>query len=103
MFALANLIIAFAKILDVVLVALWWLILARAVISWVSPDPFNPIVQFLYKLTEPILQPVRKLLAPSFRFGIDVSPIIVFLVILFLRYFLIATLFELAQKLKFAY
>ena len=62
MFVLSNLLIACAKIIEIILTMAYWLILIRALISWVNPDPFNPIVQFLYKMTEPILCPIRKLL-----------------------------------------
>jgi YggT family protein len=65
-----------------------WLVIIAAVISWVSPDPRNPIVQFLYRTTEPILRPFRRLLPPSRTGGIDLSPILVILVILFIEVFL---------------
>ena len=55
-----------------------YIIVARALISWVSPDPYNPIVRFLYRATEPVLRPVRELL-PSSQMGIDFSPMIVIL------------------------
>ena len=100
MFILSNFIFAIAHILDILFTILYWLILIRALISWVNPDPFNPIVQFLYKTTEPILEPVRRLLPLSLRFGIDISPIIVFLLILFLKSFLIRTLFDLGARLR---
>ena len=100
MFVFANLLIAIAKILDVVLTIFYWLILIRAVISWVNPDPYNPIVQFLYKTTEPVLYPIRKILPTAFRFGIDISPIIAFLAILFLKSFLVRTLIDLAIRFK---
>jgi len=89
MFILSNLLSALANILDVILTIMYWLILIRALISWVNPDPYNPIVQFLYKTTEPILYPIRKLLPLNFRFGIDISPIIAFIAIFFLRSFLV--------------
>lgn len=101
MFVLSNFLIAFARVLDAVLTILWWFILIRALISWVSPDPYNPVVQFLYKTTEPILYPIRKMLPFSFRIGIDISPIIAFLLIIFLQSFLIRTLMDLAMRLKF--
>jgi YggT family protein len=68
--------------------------------SWVSPDPFNPIVQFLEKSTEPILYPIRKILPFNFRSGIDISPIIAFLAIMFLKSFLVSTLLDLAARLR---
>lgn len=65
-----------------------WLVIIAAVISWVNPDPRNAIVQFLYKTTNPILRPFRKILPPSRTGGINLSPILVILVILFLEIFL---------------
>jgi len=100
MFILSNLLIAVANILHVLLTIAYWLILIRALISWVNPDPYNPIVQFLYKATEPILYPIRKVLPPALRFGIDISPIIAFLAIMFLRSFLVNTILDLAIRLK---
>ena len=100
MFVMANFIIAIAKIIDVVLTIMYWLILVRALVSWVNPDPFNPIVQFLHQATEPILVPLRRILPFSLRFGIDISPIIAFLIILFLKSFLVNTLIEFALRLK---
>jgi YggT family protein len=100
MFVLANFIFALAHILDILFTILYWLILIRALISWVNPDPFNPIVQFLYKTTEPILEPVRRMLPVGLRFGIDISPIIVFLLIIFLQSFLIRTLLQLGARLQ---
>jgi len=99
MFVLSNFLVAVAKVADIVLTVLYWLILIRALISWVNPDPFNPIVQFLHKTTEPILEPIRKILPLNFRFGLDISPLIAFLFILFLRYFLVKTLLDLSVRL----
>jgi len=75
-------------VLVVIFAILWiiqWLVIVAAVISWVNPDPRNPIVQFLYRSTEPILRPFRRLLPPARTGGIDFSPILVILVILFIR------------------
>jgi YggT family protein len=97
MFIVGNFVIAIAKVLAIVLNVYYWLILIRALLSWVNPDPFNPIVQFLYRATEPVLEPIRRLLPPM---GIDFSPLIAFLVILFLQNFLIASLFRLGWQLQ---
>lgn len=99
MFVLSNFLVSIAHVLDAVLTAVYWLIIIRALISWVNPDPYNPIVQFLYKVTEPILSPIRKILPLDFKFGIDISPIIAFLAIMFLRSFLIPTLIGFAARL----
>ena len=98
MFVLSNFIVGVAQVLEVVINILWWLIIIRALISWVNPDPYNPIVQFLYKVTEPILAPFRKLL-PAYSIGLDISPIFALIFIWFLRLFLIRTLFGIAMRL----
>ena len=102
MFILSNLLYAIARILDMGLMMLYWLILIRAIISWVNPDPHNPLVQFLYKVTEPVLDPVRTFLPSGLRIGIDISPIIVFFIIIFLRSFLIRTLIDISMRIKAA-
>jgi YggT family protein len=57
-----------------------WIIIIRALLSWVSPDPFNPIVRFLYRATEPVLRPIRRRL-PTYAIGLDLSPLVVILAI----------------------
>jgi YggT family protein len=93
-----NLILALAKVIDIALVIYMWIIIIRALISWVSPNPYNPIVQFLYRATEPVLWRVRRII-PIGGFGIDFSPLIVILVIIFLRSFVVKTLIQLAYRL----
>ena len=100
MFVAGNFLYAIANIANILLTILYWLILIRALISWVNPDPYNPIVQFLNKTTEPILYPIRRVLSRSLRIGIDISPIIAFLLIMFLRSFLVSTLMGLAARLR---
>lgn len=100
MFVISNLLLALAKLLDVIFSIFYWLLLIRVLISWVNPDPYNSIVQFLYKVTEPVLEPVRRILPTGLRFGIDISPIIVFLILLFLKSFLVRTLVDLSIKLR---
>jgi YggT family protein len=95
MFVLGNLLIAIAEILKIALHIYMRIIIARAVISWVNPDPYNPIVQFLYRVTEPVLARVRSWL-PFGNMGIDISPIIVLLAIYFLQSFLVSSIIELA-------
>jgi YggT family protein len=90
-----NFIAALARILDVVLTIYLWIIIFRALISWVNPDPYNQLVRFLYRVTEPVLAPVRRLL-PMRGFGIDLSPIIVLLIIYFIQLFLVRSLLQLA-------
>ncbi len=99
MFILANFISALAKIIDYGLTIYMWVIIARALISWVNPDPYNPIVQFLYRITEPVLNPIRRLI-PIYKIGIDISPIIVIMIIFFLQNFLVISLLQLAHSLR---
>ena len=98
MFIAGNLLSAVATILDYILMALNWLVIIRALISWVSPDPLNPIVQFIYTVTEPILAPFRRLV-PAHSIGIDISPIFALILIWFLRLFVVRTLFSMAMRL----
>ena len=99
MFILGNIILAFAKVLDVVLDIMWILILVRALISWVNPDPYNPIVQFLNRTTEPILAPIRRLL-PMHNLGIDISPIIAFVAIIFAQTAIVQSLAQIGHMLQ---
>ncbi len=93
-----NFIIALAKILDIALTVYFWIIIIRALISWVNPDPYNQIVIFLNRVTEPVLAPIRRRI-PRHNLPIDFSPLVVLLVILFLQYFLVQTLIDLARRL----
>ncbi len=97
MFVIGNLLSAIASVLDFLLTAYIWVIIVRALISWVNPDPYNPIVRFLYNITEPVRRPVRRLLPLSM--GIDFSPLIVIAAIYLLRMFVVKTLFDMAVRL----
>ncbi len=99
MFVFGNLLEAAAYIVNVILTIYMWAIIIRAVISWVNPDPYNRIVIFLYRITEPALRPVRRWI-PLGNLGIDISPIIVILVIYFLKIFLVQTLIQAAYHFK---
>ncbi len=96
MFVFGNLVAALAQIVSIILTLMYWFILIRALISWVNPDPFNPLVQFLNRVTEPILEPIRRVLPPL---AIDISPIIAFLGIVFLQRFLVSTLLDLSLRM----
>ena len=99
MFVLSNLVQALANLVYLVLQAYFWIIIARAVLSWVSPDPYNPVVRFLYRVTEPVLRPIRQWL-PMYAMGLDLSPMVVLLGIYFLEWFLVASLRDLAVSLR---
>jgi len=99
MFIIVNLLDAIAIIIHYVLTIYMWLIIIRAVISWVNPDPYNPIVNFLYQVTEPVLQRVRRYL-PFRSMAIDISPIIIFIAIIFLDRFLVGTIQDIVVRLR---
>ena len=96
---MGNIILGIANVLEVVLSAYKWIIIIRALISWVNPDPYNPIVQALTRLTEPVLRPLRKL-APPYKVGVDLTPLIAILILLFLDYALIANLKQYGYSLR---
>jgi YggT family protein len=97
MFMLANLISAIAGVLGLVLTLYLYIVIARALVSWVNPDPRNPIVRFLYNATEPLLYRVRRVV--PYMGGIDFSPLVVIIGIYFLQGFLVASLMDLAYRL----
>lgn len=98
MFMLGNFLMAVAKLLNFVLGAYIWIVIGRAVISWVNPDPYNPIVKFLRQVTDPLLMKIRQVV--PVMGGFDLSPMILILVIMFLQNFLVPTLYQLASSLQ---
>jgi YggT family protein len=98
MYILGYFLMAAAKVMDVVLLFFMWIVIARAVLSWVNPDPYNPIVRFIHNVTEPVLYPIRSKLPVNYG-GIDFSPIIVFLGIIFLRTFVVNSLIRMAASM----
>jgi YggT family protein len=99
MFVLSNLLVAVAKVLDIALTIFMWIVIARAILSWVSPDPYNPIVRFIHNVTEPVLYQVRKRIPLNFG-GIDFSPIIILLAVIFLQQFVVQSLVQFAISLR---
>ncbi|MDP8292596.1 MAG: YggT family protein [Candidatus Orphnella occulta] len=99
MFIIGNLLLSIARLLDIIITLLYWIIIIRSLISWVNPDPFNPIVQFLQRTTDPILAPIRRVFKMQF-WAVDISPIIAVLCLLFIQSFLVRTLTDFALKLR---
>ncbi|MFH1112850.1 MAG: YggT family protein [Pseudomonadota bacterium] len=99
MFVIGNLIAAVAGVLEMVLSIYMWIVIVAVLISWLNPDPYNPIVRFLYSVTEPVFGMVRRVLRLP-PMGIDISPIVVVLVIVFLQQFLVKTLAEIAMQIR---
>ena len=99
MILLANFIFAVAVVVKSILGILLFLVIGRAIISWVSPDPYNPIVRFLTSSTEPFIRPIRKII-PPIGGNLDLSPLVLLLIIYFLQAFLVTTLFDYSVVLK---
>jgi YggT family protein len=99
MFVVSNLLMGVTRLLDLVLNLYMWVIILRAAVSWVNPDPYHPFVRFLYSVTEPVLSPVRRRV-PLLAGGLDLSPLLVILAIVFLRSFVVRSLLETAYRLS---
>lgn len=97
MFVIGNFIIAVAQVLNIALTIYLWIVVIRAFISWVNPDPYNPVVLFLYKATDPVLAPIARALPPTG--GMDLSPIVMILIIYFLQWFVVKTLIQFGLSL----
>ncbi len=98
MFLLGRFLEALATVIYLVLNFYMWVVIIRALISWINPDPYNPIVRFLYSVTDPVLNFVRRKLPVSFG-GIDFSPFVVILGIYFLQIFLVQSIRDIAFQL----
>ena len=99
MFVVGNFFQALAQVIGFVIDIAWWLVIIRAFLSWVNPDPYNPIVRFIETTTEPLLYPFRKII-PSYKIGIDLSPIFAILFLYFIKIFVVQTLLGLAARLQ---
>jgi YggT family protein len=98
MFVMGNVLLGFATVLDYALTFYTWIIIARALISWVNPDPWNPIVQFLDRVTEPVLSPIRRRL--GLRMGVDLSPLVAIVAITFMQIAVVQSLKDLALRMN---
>ena len=97
MFVFGDLLISIARIVDWLLDLYKWIVIISAILSWVNPDPYNPIVRFLRAVTEPLYRPLRRIV--GYRFGpIDISPLIVLIVIIFLQSFLVRTIIKIGYQ-----
>ena len=96
MLVFRNFIDALATLIDLVLMAYMWVIIGRAIISWVNADRYNPIVRFLCAVTDPVLNWLRRRLPFLIVGGIDLTPMAVIAAIIFLQKFLVQTLHQLA-------
>lgn len=99
MFILGNFLLAVANVMDFILMIYKWIIIIAAVVSWVNPDPYNPIVRLLYRVTEPVLRPIRRVIGTKLG-PIDISPLIAVLIIIFIQQLIIKSIIELGYKIK---
>jgi YggT family protein len=95
---ISNFLFALAKLVEILLGVYMWIVIGRAILSWVNPDPYNPIVRFLHDVTEPVLSRIRRII-PAFGGGMDFSPMILILAIYFLMSFLVPTLRHMATAI----
>ena len=98
MFVMGNTLLGLATVLDYILTFYSWIVIARALISWVNPDPWNPIVQFLNRATEPVLAPIRRRL--GLGMGIDLSPLIAIAAIWFLQIAVVESIKDAALRMN---
>ena len=96
---MTHFIISIVDILDMVIRAYIFVIIAAALISWVRPDPFNPIVQLLYRLSAPAYNLIRKLRIPTIFGGIDIAPIIILLGLEFISRFVLGYIRAFADQI----
>jgi YggT family protein len=99
MFVFGNLLDGIVTIFNWLLTVYMWMIIIRALLSWVNPDPWNPIVQFLTRVTEPVLAPIRRRL-PTWQMGIDLSPMVVILIIWLVQIGIVPSLYRLALEMR---
>ena len=103
MFVAGNFLTALASVLHMLLQAYIWVVIIRALISWVNPDPWNPIVQMLNRLTDPLLEPIRRKMFKMMGYGgigIDLSPLILIAAVYFLDFFLVGTLADIGMRMR---
>ena len=98
MYVVGYFLMAVANVLNFVLFVFMWIVIARAILSWVNPDPYNPIVRFIHNVTEPVLYQIRTKIPINFG-GIDFSPILVILAVYFLRDFVVKSLLRFSASL----
>ena len=99
MVVLSTFLIAVAQMLHIIITAYTWIIIAAALITWVNPDPYNKIVQILYRLVAPAYALVRKTRIPTTFGGIDLAPLVILLVLQFIDLFFVRLIGEIASTI----
>ncbi len=99
MFVLGNVLFAVARVLDTLLTLYFWVIIISALLTWVRPDPYHPIVRTLRNLTEPVLYRIRKWFPFTYINGLDLSPIVVLIAIQLVQAVVVRSLFQYAAMM----
>jgi len=100
-FVFGNIVIGFASVLDMMLTIYMWLLIGRAIVSWVNADPRNPIVRFLIMVTDPPLRVIRRMLPSSLRyFPLDIAFLVLFGLVIFARFAVVQSLVDFGQRLR---
>jgi YggT family protein len=100
-FVFGNIVIGFARVLDMILTIYMWLLIGRAIVSWVNADPRNPIVRFLIMVTDPPLRVIRRMLPSSLRyFPLDIAFLVLFGLVIFARFAVVQSLVDFGQRLR---
>jgi YggT family protein len=98
-FVFGNLFSTIAHILDILLEVYMWVVIVRAILSWINPNPYNPLVRIIYGLVDPVTYRISRFF-PT-RIGmIDIAPFLLLLIIIFLQKFIVRTLFDLAIRMR---
>lgn len=96
MFVLGNILFGVAKVLDTLLSLYFWIVIIAVLLTWVRPDPYNPIVRTLNALTEPIFYRIRRLLPFTYINGLDLSPVVLLILIQLAQIVIVRSLFQFA-------
>jgi YggT family protein len=99
MFVLGDFLIGLGRVLGMLLNLYMWVVIARAVLSWVRPDPYNPIVRFVNNLVDPVTYRISRIL-PTRVGMVDISPIILIAIIWFLQEFLVRVVVDFGAHLR---
>jgi YggT family protein len=101
MFVLGNILIGLARALEMVLTLYTYVLIGRAIVSWVNADPYNPIVRFLHMATDPPLRLIRRALPRNLRyFPLDVAFLVLFALVVFAQYAVVQTLLDVAVRMR---
>ncbi len=97
MFVFGELLSSLAMLMGMIFKLVYFVLVVRMLLSWVNPDPYNQMVRIIYRVTEPILAPFRRIIPPMGM--VDISPIVVFLLLSFIEKFVVGVLLQLSSRI----